>query len=65
LASTHRLHRSLDGLPQILEFQRSRRVQRRPKRSLRQKRMKQEDKVAKLTFEQANYILTLKYLYGK
>jgi len=37
----------------------------RPKRSLRQKRMKQENEVAKLLFKRANYILQLEYLYGK
>jgi len=37
----------------------------RPKRSLRQKRMKQENEVAKLIFELANYILKLEYLYKK
>jgi len=35
----------------------------RPRRSLRQKRMKQENEVARLIFKLANYILKLKYLY--
>jgi len=35
----------------------------RPRRSLRQTRASQENKVAKLIFELAKYILQLEYLY--
>jgi len=51
-----------------LEFLSSRGVvesRARPRRSLRQKRMKEENEVAKLIFKLANYILQLEYLYGK
>jgi len=36
----------------------------RPRRSLRQKRMKQENEVARLISKLVNYILQLEYLYG-